>query len=68
MKTAPFVGEGVCAVVTLLTFCSVDIAIAVGKILDSCTHDTGPPMGVRSAGQTDAEHNGDIRVHAVLKT
>jgi hypothetical protein len=47
---------------------SVDIAIAVGKILDSCTHDTGPPMGVRSAGQTDAEHNGNIRVHAVLKT
>lgn len=53
---------------TFSFLCSVDIAIAVGRILDACTHDTGPPMGVRSSGETDANGNGDIVVHAVLKT
>jgi hypothetical protein len=47
---------------------SIDIAIAVGRILDSCTEDTGPPQGVRSAGQTDANNNGDIVVIAVAKS
>jgi len=47
---------------------SVDIAIAVGRILDACTEDTGPPQGVRSAGQTDANNNGDIVVIAVAKS
>jgi hypothetical protein len=44
---------------------SVDIAIAVGKILDACTHEVAP-FGLRASGELAANNNPDIIVHAVL--
>lgn len=46
--------------------CSVDIAIAVGHILDQCTHEVAP-YGLKASGQERANGNPDIVVHAVLK-
>jgi hypothetical protein len=45
---------------------SIDIAIAVGHILDQCTHEV-VPYGMKSSGEEKANRNGDIVVHAVLK-
>ena len=45
---------------------SVDIAIAVGHILDQCTHEVAP-YGMKASGEEKANRNGDIVVHAVLK-
>ena len=45
---------------------SIDIAIAVGKILDQCTHEVAP-YGMKASGQEPANRNSKIVVHAVLK-
>ena len=45
---------------------SIDIAIAVGHILDQCTHEV-VPYGMRASGEEKANRNADIVVHAVLK-
>lgn len=50
----------------LLRATSVDIAIAVGHILDQCTSNI-VPYGTVTAGQAYANNNQKIRVHAVHK-
>jgi hypothetical protein len=43
---------------------SIDIAVAVGKILDACTHEV-VPYGLRASGEMLAPSNENISVHAV---
>lgn len=45
---------------------SIDIAIAVGKILDQCAHEVAP-YGLKASGQEPANRNSNIVVHAVLR-
>jgi hypothetical protein len=44
---------------------SIDIAVAVGHILDQCTAEVGG-VGWRAAGVEQANGNPDIYVHALL--
>jgi hypothetical protein len=54
-----------CYVVRLLTdTCSLDIAVAVGQILDACTHEV-VPYGMKASGEKLANGNPNISVHAV---
>jgi hypothetical protein len=51
-------------VLTAIFTCSLDIAVAVGHILDACTHEV-VPYGMKASGEKLANGNPNISVHAV---
>jgi hypothetical protein len=53
-----------CVVRLLTDICSLDIAVAVGQILDACTHEV-VPYGMKASGEKLANGNPNISVHAV---
>jgi hypothetical protein len=53
------------APLTCMAARSIDIAVAVGHILDQCTAEVGG-VGWRAAGVEQANGNPDIYVHALL--
>jgi hypothetical protein len=56
------------SLLTVHTSCSVDIAMSAKRILRACTLYGNSPLGVGSAGRTDADSNGDIVVAIGLKS